>query len=206
VRWCTESPLIERHEGHHVSFRRSGEHRILWHTASPSSAAVMNTCFTSFCIWPCITAEGVQSCSAMAQKGRGGITIVILVFLLFSFSSLSPLSAPLSFSFRSREGGKERTADHVKGYRVAQGQPPALTPATSAVKWLGPLRCSKGLGKLGLPTSLLLAHHASHASMGYRRCIQQAPRWLGVCQSLGFEGETNLTSQSRLEQLEQGMK
>jgi hypothetical protein len=150
---------------------------------APSSAAVMNPCFTSFCIWPCITAEGVQSCSAMAQKGRGGITIVILVFLLFSFSSLSPLSAPLSFSFRSREGSKERMADHAKGYRVAQGRPLALTPAMSAVKWLGPLRRSKGLGKLGLPTSLLLAHHTSHDSTRYRSCIQQAPRWLGCAKA-----------------------
>jgi hypothetical protein len=54
----------------------------------------------------------------MAQGGRGGNTFEILVFLLFSFSSLSvsPLSAPLSF-FRLREGGKKGTMVRAKGNR-----------------------------------------------------------------------------------------
>jgi hypothetical protein len=43
--------------------------------------------------------------------------------------------------------------DGVKGYRGAQGQLPALNPTVSVVKRLGPLRRSKGLGKLSLPTS-----------------------------------------------------
>jgi hypothetical protein len=56
----------------------------------------------------------------MAQGGRGGNTNEILVFVLFSFSSLCPLSAPLVV-FRQWEGGKERTADRVKGNRVRKG-------------------------------------------------------------------------------------
>jgi hypothetical protein len=31
----TESPLLECHEGYHVSFHKSGECMILWHMASP---------------------------------------------------------------------------------------------------------------------------------------------------------------------------
>jgi hypothetical protein len=34
VRWHAESPLIECHKGHHVSLRRYGERRVLWHTTS----------------------------------------------------------------------------------------------------------------------------------------------------------------------------
>jgi hypothetical protein len=41
--------------------------------------------------------------------------------------------------------------DGVQGYRGAQGRPPALNPAASVVKWLGPLRHSKGHAKLSLP-------------------------------------------------------
>jgi hypothetical protein len=34
VRRRTESRLVECHEGHYISFRRSGERKVLWHTAS----------------------------------------------------------------------------------------------------------------------------------------------------------------------------
>jgi hypothetical protein len=51
------------------------------------------------------------------------------------------------------EGGKERTIDGVQGYRGAQGRPLGLNPVASVVKRLGPLRRSKGPGKLNLPTS-----------------------------------------------------
>jgi hypothetical protein len=83
---------------------------------------------------------------------REGNTFEIVVFLLISFFLLSPLFIPLSFS-RRREGGKERMVNGVHGYRGAQGQSPALNPTMSVVKRLGPLRRSKGPGKLSLPTS-----------------------------------------------------
>jgi hypothetical protein len=35
VCWHTKTSLVERYKGHHVSFRRSGEHLILWHMTSP---------------------------------------------------------------------------------------------------------------------------------------------------------------------------
>jgi hypothetical protein len=44
-------------------------------------------------------------------------------------------------------------ADGAQGYRAVQGQPPALNPVASVIKWLGPLRHSKGHGKLFLPAS-----------------------------------------------------
>jgi hypothetical protein len=62
--------------------------------------------------------EGVQSCSAMTQGGREGSTFEILEFPHVSFSFLlSPFFVPLYFS-RHREGGKERMADGVQGYRA----------------------------------------------------------------------------------------
>jgi hypothetical protein len=77
-----------------------------------SSATVVNPCFISFCRWPDIIVEGVQSYSTMAQKGRGSNTSKILVLLLIPFLSLS--FCPSFFSSH-REGGMERTADHAKG-------------------------------------------------------------------------------------------
>jgi hypothetical protein len=117
-----------------------------------SSTTAMNPYFTSFCRWPGIMVEGVQSCSTMAQGGREGNTLEVLVFFLFPSFSLSPLSAPLSF-FKRMEGGRERTMDGAKLYRGAQGRSPALNPMASVVQWLGPLKHSKGIDKLSLPTS-----------------------------------------------------
>jgi hypothetical protein len=34
VWWRIKSLLIERHEGHHISFRRYGQHKVLRHMAS----------------------------------------------------------------------------------------------------------------------------------------------------------------------------
>jgi hypothetical protein len=67
-----------------------------------SSATVVNPYFISFCRWPNIIVEGVQSCSTMAQKGRGSNTSKILVLLLIPFLSLS-LSVPLSFLVIGKE-------------------------------------------------------------------------------------------------------
>jgi hypothetical protein len=83
----------------------------------------------------------------MAQGGRKGSTFKILVslpiFLSFFHSLL--LSSLFSFLFRYREEGKERMVDGEQGYRGVEGRPPASNPIASVVKWLGPLRRSKGL-------------------------------------------------------------
>jgi hypothetical protein len=69
-----------------------------------SFAAAMNPYFTSFCRWPGVTVEGVQSCSAMTKGGREGNTFMVLVFLLFPSFSLSLLFPPL---FLFLDAGKE---------------------------------------------------------------------------------------------------
>jgi hypothetical protein len=97
--------------------------------------------------------EGVQSYSAMAQGGREGNTFEIQVFLPISFFPHFLLFPSLSLFSRCREGGKERTVDDAQGYRGVQGRPPASKPVASVVKWLGPLRRNKGLGKLSLLAS-----------------------------------------------------
>jgi hypothetical protein len=90
---------------------------------------------------------------AMAQEGREGNTFEILVFSSYFFFPRSPLfSFPFLF-FRHREGGMERTVNGAQGYRGAQGQPTALNLAASVVKRWGPLRRSKGPGKLSLHAS-----------------------------------------------------
>jgi hypothetical protein len=90
-------------------------------------------------------------CHGSRRKGREHLQD-LGIFSYFPSFSLTPLSAPLSF-FRRREGGRERTTDGVKGYSGVQGQPPDFNPVASVVKRLGPLRRSKGLSKLSLPSS-----------------------------------------------------
>jgi hypothetical protein len=114
-----------------------------------SSTAAINPCFTSFCRWPGVMVEGVQSCSTMVQGGRECNNFEILIFLPISFFPRFLLFPPL---FLFPGVGKERMTDGVQGYRGAQGRPLALNPMSSVVKRLGPLRCSKGPGKLSLPT------------------------------------------------------
>jgi hypothetical protein len=118
-----------------------------------SSTATINPCFMSLCKWLGIIEEGVQSCSTMTHGGRKGNTFEILVLLAISFFSHSLLFSSLFVFSRHMEKGKERTADDAQGYRGAQGQPPALNPTASVVKRPGPLRRSKGPGKLSLPAS-----------------------------------------------------
>jgi hypothetical protein len=66
-------------------------------------------------------------------------------------------------------------ADGVQGYMGAQGRPPALNPAASVSKQLGPLRCSKGLVSYVYPPPLLLAHRASYNNKGYKSHIPNGP-------------------------------
>jgi hypothetical protein len=128
--------------------------------------------------------EGVQSCSAMAQgEGKGSVfrTQVFLLISLFFSLSLSPFFHPLfSFLSRHREGGRERTAVGVQGCRGVQGRPLDLNPASSVVKRLGPLRHSKGPGKLCLPATptprISCQRHQQRIPEPYP---QQAPQWLG---------------------------
>jgi hypothetical protein len=107
-------------------------------------------------------------------KEQGRVAPLRSWYLLLSLFSLSPFFLPLLLS-RHREGGNKRTADGAQGYRGALGRPLASNPATSMVKQLGPLRCSKGPGKLSLSPPLLLAHRASCTSKGYRSRIPNGP-------------------------------
>jgi hypothetical protein len=69
-------------------------------------------------------------------------------------------------------------AGGVQGYRGVQGILPALNPVALVIKRLGPLRRSKGPGKVSLPTS-----PTTHTSrQRHQQRIQESyPQWLGAC-------------------------
>jgi hypothetical protein len=155
VLWRVESTLIERHKGHHLSFHRCGERMILRHTTSlklsrhhiPILHKFLQVAWHNGGRSPILLRHGSR------RKGREGNAFEILVFFsYFPSFSLSPLFIPLCF-FKCKEGGREITANSAKGYRGAQRRPLASNPMASVVKRLGPLRYSKGLGKLSLPAS-----------------------------------------------------
>jgi hypothetical protein len=153
MRWRAESPLIEHHKGHHVSFRRCGERRILQHMTSIELSCCHKPMLHEFLqvAWRNGGRSSILLSHGSWRKGRQHLCDPG-IFPYFPSFLLSPFSIPLSF-FRHRERSRERIADGVKGYRGVQGSLPASNPATSVVKRLGPLRRSKGLGKLSLPTS-----------------------------------------------------
>jgi hypothetical protein len=148
-----ESPLIEHHKGHHVSFRRHRERKV--HRNSTSLELYRHH--------KPMLHESLQV--ARHNRGRGPILFYHDswrkegqhlrdpgITCYFFFLTFSPFSSLFVFS-RHTEKGKERTADGAQGYRGAQGQPLALNPTASVVKRPGPLRRSKGSGKLSLPAS-----------------------------------------------------
>jgi hypothetical protein len=140
VRFHAESPLVERHKGHHISFCSCGECNILRHIASLEFRGRHKPMLHEF-----LQVEGVQSYSSTTWGEREGNTFEILIFLPISFCSL--LFPSLFVFSMCREGRRERTTDG------AQGRPPAMNPTEAVVKWQGPLRLSKGPNKLSLPAS-----------------------------------------------------
>jgi hypothetical protein len=149
VRWHAESPFIECHKGHHVSLRRCGERRVLRHRTSlelhcrhkPMLHKFLQVAWRNGGRSPILLYHGSRR-KGMQQLRDPDISSYFIFprFLLF----------PPLFLFPGV--GKERMTDGVQGYRGAQGRPLALNPMSSVVKRLGPLRCSKGPGKLSLPT------------------------------------------------------
>jgi hypothetical protein len=150
--WHTKSPLIESHEGQHISFYKYGERRVIM----PMASHELHRCHEPmshmfFQMAQCNTRRSsILLHHGWRGKGRQHLRDPSTSPISFSLtlSSFHP-----TFFFRHREGGKERTADCAKGCRGAQGRPPSLTPEASVVKWLGPIRRHKGLGKLCLHTS-----------------------------------------------------
>jgi hypothetical protein len=59
--------------------------------------------------------------------------------------------------------------------RGAQGRSPASNPTMMVVKWLGPLRCSKGPDKLYLPAFPTPRTSRSCNNKGNRSCIPNGP-------------------------------
>jgi hypothetical protein len=145
VWWCSQSPLIERHNGHHVPICRGREHRVLQHTASLEIYCCHKPILHEF-LWVAWRNDGrspflLRHCSRW--KGREHLRGPGTFSYFLLFGSLFFLS--LFLFFRHREESMERTADRAKGYRGVQGQLLALNLVASMVKWLGPLRHNKGL-------------------------------------------------------------
>jgi hypothetical protein len=172
-------PLIEHYKGHHISFRRWGEHRILQHTArlelshrhKPMLHEFLQVTMHNGGRSPLLLRHGSRRNERQHLQDPG----ICPIFLF----SLSPLSVPLSFS-RCRERGRESMADGTKGYRGAQGWPLALNPATSMVKRLEHLKHSKGLGKLSLLTSPTPHTSCPLRQQGIHKPYpQRPPQWLG---------------------------
>jgi hypothetical protein len=119
--WHTKSLLIERHKGTTYPSKGAGNAGSSSTWQASSSVTTINPCFTSFCRWPGVMVEGVQSYSAVALGGREGNTFEILIFFPM-FLLFCSLPFPPRFSFLSpREGGRDRIVDGEKGYRGAQG-------------------------------------------------------------------------------------
>jgi hypothetical protein len=161
----------------------------------------------SFCRWPDVMGEGVQSYSTMAQGGREGNTLRDSdISSYFFFSSRFPFLSLFLFSRRG-EGPKERMADGAQGYRGAQGRPSIPNPSASVVKWLGPLRRSKGPGKLSLPISCTPRSLHQLQQQGIQKPYhQQAPQWLGGLLKLRVRRRNPIDRSEPLERPERGMK
>jgi hypothetical protein len=147
-----------------------------------SSATAINPCFTSFCRWPGVRVEGVQSCSAKAQGGREGNTFKILVFspIFLLFCSLLFLSLFL-FSSVGKEVGREWRMVR-KDIGVHKGDRQLRSPRRLWSSGWALSNTVRGLVNYVYPPPLLLAQHAHCDNKGYRSCIPNGPLdgW-GVC-------------------------
>jgi hypothetical protein len=103
VRWHTESPLIECHEGHQVSFHGRGERRVLWHTANCELRYHHKPLLHKFLQMAQHNGERSPILLCHGSRRKGSNTSEISVFFLLPFLSLSPLSVPLSFSSVGKE-------------------------------------------------------------------------------------------------------
>jgi hypothetical protein len=156
--WHAESLLIERRKGHHVSFHRCRECKV---RRNPTSLELRRSHKPMLHEYLQVAQRNggkgpILLCHGRRRKGGQHLRDPGITSYFF-FRSLLFLSLFL-FS-RHREGGQERTTDGVQGYRAAQGRSLASNPTASVVKQLGPLRYSKGPGKLSLPAS-----HTPHIS------------------------------------------
>jgi hypothetical protein len=144
MRWHAESPLVESRKGLHVSFHKRGERRVrrhligleLHHRHKPMLHEFLHVAQCNRGRNPVLLHNG-------SRRKEGHHLQVLGIASYFPFLFLS----------RHREGGKKRMIDGAQGYRGAQGQPLTSNSVVSVVKRLGPPRCSKGPGKLSLPTS-----------------------------------------------------
>jgi hypothetical protein len=129
------------------------ERRILRHMASHELSHCHKPMLHKFLqvAWRKGGRSPILLCQGSRRKGRQHLQDPG-IFSYFPSFLLSPIFVPLSF-FRRREGGRQGMVDGVKGYSGAQGRPPASIPPTYVVKWLGPLKHSKGPSKLCLPAS-----------------------------------------------------
>jgi hypothetical protein len=153
VRWHAKSLLIGRRKGHHISSCRHGEHRVLRHPTSLELYRRHKPMLNKFLqVARCNSGRGPILLHHDSRRKEGPHFQDASIFFLFLF--FLTLLFPSLFFSRHMDGGKERMADG------AQGRSPASNPVASVVKWLDPLRHSKGLGKLSLPASPI--RHMSH--------------------------------------------